>query len=185
MIRDSEFISTPNVPGPTKEEVRCLVLCKSQIKKEDIVVDVGCGTGGLTLGFAKIAKKVYSIDKNPEAIEITQKNLIKHELIHKVKLIGSDAVSAIVDMEKFDVLMIGGSGGDLHEIIHLSIPKLKKGGRIIVTAILMETKMEAIQTFNELSIGFEIIEVNVSKGKIIDRGTMMFAQNPIAIIYTI
>lgn len=185
MIRDSDFITHPNIPGPTKEEIRCLVLCKSQIKKGDTVVDVGCGTGGLTLGFANIAKKVFAIDKNPEAIDITRQNLIRHNLINNVELIELDAVSAIKDIATFDILMIGGSGGDLHEIIDLGVSKLKKGGKIIVTAILMETKVEAIQKFNELNIDFEMVEVNVSKSKTINRGTMMFAQNPIAIIYTI
>ena len=52
MISDADFIKNPNIPGPTKEEIRCLVMCKSQVSKEDTVVDVGCGTGGLTLEFA-------------------------------------------------------------------------------------------------------------------------------------
>ena len=53
MIKDQDFIKNPKVPGPTKEEVRCIVICKSGVKPEDVVVDIGCGTGGLTLEFAK------------------------------------------------------------------------------------------------------------------------------------
>ncbi len=57
MIQDHEFISFKEVPGPTKEEIRCLLLCKSEVSNEDIVVDIGCGTGGITTDFAKVAKK--------------------------------------------------------------------------------------------------------------------------------
>ena len=64
MINDQNFIKIPDVPGPTKEEIRCLVICKSSVKSEDVVVDIGCGTGGLTVEFAKRAKTVYSIDLN-------------------------------------------------------------------------------------------------------------------------
>ena len=71
MIKDQEFIKNPNVPGPTKEEVRCIVICKSDVKPTDVIVDIGCGTGGLTLEFAKRAKTVYSIDINPDAIVTT------------------------------------------------------------------------------------------------------------------
>ena len=71
MIRDEDFIQSKEVPGPTKEEVRCLVMCKAQISSRDVVLDVGCGTGGLTVESAQRAHKVIAIDKNPEAIAIT------------------------------------------------------------------------------------------------------------------
>lgn len=185
MFKDSDFITNPNVPGPTKEEIRCLVICKSNVKNDDVILEIGCGTGGLTLEFAKRSKKVYSVDKNPEAIEITRKNLINKGLSDKVELFEDEALNIIESMEKFDVLMIGGSGGDLSSIIEMGAQKLNSNGRIILTAILMETKTEAISKLKELDFEVEIVEVNVSKGRILDRGTMMFAQNPIAIIYTI
>ena len=70
MIKDEDFIQSKSVPGPTKEEIRCLVMCKGQISHQDIVLDVGCGTGGLTLESARRAKKVFALDKNPEAIAL-------------------------------------------------------------------------------------------------------------------
>lgn len=185
MFKDSDFKTSPNVPGPTKEEIRCLVICKSNVKKDDIVVEIGCGTGGLTLEFAKRSKKVYSTDKNPEAVKITRENLLEQELLDNVNLYEEDALSLLESAPKFDILMIGGSGGDLYPIIEKASTKLNPGGRIIVTAILMETKTQSISKLKELGFKVEIIEVNISKGRIIDRGTMMFSQNPIAIIYTI
>ncbi len=185
LIKDSDFITSPEVPGPTKEEIRCLVMCKSHPRKGDIVVDVGCGSGGLTLGFAQRVNKVYAIDQNPQAVDITRKNLIKHDLHHKVELIENDALSSIKDLENFDIMMIGGSGGDIKQIIELGSKKLNKNGRIIITAILLETKVESIQKLKELGFDVEIVDINISRGKIIDRGTMMYAQNPISVIYTI
>lgn len=185
MFKDSDFKTSPNVPGPTKEEIRCLVICKSNVKKDDIVVEIGCGTGGLTLEFAKRSKQVYSTDKNPEAVKITRENLLEQELLDNVNLYEEDALNLLESTPKFDILMIGGSGGDLYPIIEKASTKLNPGGRIIVTAILMETKTQSIYKLKELGFEVEIIEVNISKGRIIDRGTMMFSQNPIAIIYTI
>ncbi|MDO8869888.1 MAG: precorrin-6Y C5,15-methyltransferase (decarboxylating) subunit CbiT [Methanobacteriaceae archaeon] len=185
MFRDSDFKTKKDVPGPTKEEIRCLVICKSKVKKDDTVVEIGCGTGGLTLEFTKRSKQVYSIDKNPKAVKLTRENLLKHELLDNVKLFEDDALSVLNSIPKFDILMIGGSGGDLYSIIEKASTKLNPGGRIIVTAILMETKTQSISKLKELGFEVEIIEVNISKGRIIDRGTMMFSQNPIAIIYTI
>ncbi len=99
MIRDEDFIKNPNVPGPTKEEIRCIVMCKSNVTKNDVVVDIGCGTGGLTLEFAKRAKKVYSIDMNRNAIETTRQNLEKHGLSENVDVIEGNGLDVLDKIE--------------------------------------------------------------------------------------
>ena len=184
MIDDSEFISSDEVPGPTKEEIRCLLLCKSEASSNDIVVDIGCGTGGITTEFAKIVKKVIAIDKNPKAIELTSKNIQKHNVDKKVDLIESDGISALKSIENIDIAIVGGSGGDLENILQIISSKLNPNGRIIITAILVDTKTQAINKLKELSFKPKIIEVNISKGKVLERGVMMEALNPIAIIYS-
>ena len=185
MIKDEDFISLKEVPGPTKEEIRCLVICKSQVSSNDLVVDIGCGTGGITTEMAKKAKKVIAIDKNPKAIELTQKNIEKHEVYEKVDLIKNDGISALNSIGSIDIAIVGGSGSenDLDEILELAISKLNPNGRIIITAILINTKLKAIEKLKQKNITPEIIEVNISKGNILERGVMMKAENPIAIIY--
>ena len=179
---DDEFIKNSNVPGPTKEEVRCLVMCKSQVSKDDVVVDVGCGTGGLTLEFAKRAKKVYAIDKNPEALNTTFKNLQKHELHEGVDLIEADGTEVLDNLTPFDVLMVGGSGGKMDSLLEKGYKNLKSGGRIVVTSILLETPSEAIRVMKDLGMDVDVVGVSISKGRISERGTMMVARNPIIIV---
>ena len=182
MIPDNEFITSKDVPGPTKEEIRCLVICKSDVSTDDIVVDIGCGTGGLTLEFAKRAKKVYAIDKKIEALNLTLKNLENHNLEHKVEIIHKDALNALKNISRFDILMIGGSKGDLPLIIEEGYKKLNDRGKIIVTSILIETPLEAIQNMKKMGMEIEIVNATISKGEIIERGTMMIANNPINIV---
>nr|WP_084790013.1 precorrin-6Y C5,15-methyltransferase (decarboxylating) subunit CbiT [Methanobacterium congolense] len=182
MTPDNEFIKNSNVPGPTKEEVRCLVMCKSQVSKADVVVDVGCGTGGLTLEFAKRAKKVYAIDKNPEALKTTFKNLQKHGLDDGVDLIEADGTEVLDNLPPFDVLMVGGSGGKMDYLLKRGYKKLKSGGRIVVTSILLETPSEATMVMKDLGMEVDVVGVSISKGKISARGTMMVARNPITIV---
>ncbi len=179
---DNEFIKNSNVPGPTKEEVRCLVMCKSQVSKADVVVDVGCGTGGLTLEFAKRAQKVYAIDKNPEALNTTFKNLQKHDLDDGVDLIEADGTEVLDNLPPFDVLMVGGSGGKMDSLLKRGYKNLKSGGRIVVTSILLETPIETIKAMKDLGMEVDVVGVSISKSKISARGTMMVARNPITIV---
>jgi cobalt-precorrin-6B (C15)-methyltransferase len=182
MIKDDDFIKNPEVPGPTKEEIRCLVMCKSQVSGDDTVLEIGCGTGGLTVEFAKRAVKVYSLDKNPAALEVTRKNLIKHGVEHNTRLVKGDALKILEDMPDFEVLMVGGSSGELPLIIKKGYKKLKTDGRIVVTSILLETKVEAVETMLGLGMVPDVVEVSVSKGRITERGTMMICRNPVTII---
>ncbi|MCC7551450.1 MAG: precorrin-6Y C5,15-methyltransferase (decarboxylating) subunit CbiT, partial [Methanobacterium sp.] len=182
MIKDEDFIQSKEVPGPTKEEVRCLVMCKAHISKEDVVLDVGCGTGGLTVESAQRAQEVIAIDKNPEAISLTQRNIIKHKLLEKVRLIEGDALSVLTELASFDVLLVGGSSGDLPQIISRGYEKLNYNGRLIITSILLETRVEAVEAIKKLNMTPEVVEVTIAKGKVTDRGTMMMGRNPIAII---
>lgn len=185
MIPDEDFIKDDKVPGPSKEEIRCLVLCKADPVGDEIVADVGCGTGGFTLEFAKRAHRVYAIDKDPQAIKITRENLIKHGLEEKVKLINDDAEKALKRLGDLDIIIIGGSGGRLSKIMEVGAGKLTGHGRIIVTSILLETKLEAVHTLKKLGFKPGIIDVNIARGHSMGRGTMMLANNPISIIWGI
>jgi cobalt-precorrin-6B (C15)-methyltransferase len=182
MIPDQEFIKNPDIPGPTKEEIRCVVICKSKVTAQDTVADIGCGTGGLTLEFAKRAKKVYAVDKNPEALKLTEKNLKKHNLTEKVDLIRGDAPGVLDLIPQVDILMVGGSSGELPPILKKGYKKLKSNGKIIVTSILIETRFEAVKTLRELELNPDVVEIFISKGHHLERGTMMLAQNPVSII---
>ncbi|MDD5960565.1 MAG: precorrin-6Y C5,15-methyltransferase (decarboxylating) subunit CbiT [Methanobrevibacter wolinii] len=183
MFEDSDFIKNCEVPGPTKEVIRALLVYEADIKKSDVVVDIGCGTGGLTVEFASRAKQVYSIDKNPNAIEVTKANLNKLlKTEENVSLINDDAVNALENIDNIDIAIIGGSGKELYPILDLVDEKLNSKGRIFITAILLDTKVEAIDKLKELGYNPKIMEINVSKGRVLDRGTLMKAENPISII---
>lgn len=182
MLDDMDFIKSCDVPGPTKEAIRAIILYKSDVKDTDNVVDVGCGTGGITCEFAQRANTVTSIDINPEAIEITRKNLNKFGLGENVTLICDDGANAVKNIDNIDIAIVGGSGRQLENILDLIDSKLNSNGRIIVTAILVDTKVEAVNKLKELNYNPKIMEVNISNGRVLDRGIMMMSENPIAII---
>lgn len=182
MLEDMDFIKSCDVPGPTKEAIRAIILYKSEVSSKDKVVDCGCGTGGITCEFSQRANEVISIDTNPEAIEITKKNLKKFGLGDNVTLINDNGANALKDIDNIDIAIVGGSGRELENILNIIDAKLNSKGRIIITAILVDTKIEAINKLKELNYNPKLMEVNISNGRVLDRGVMMISENPIAII---
>jgi cobalt-precorrin-6B (C15)-methyltransferase len=92
------------------------------------------------------------------------------------------APEALTDLPAVNVVIIGGTK-NLKEIAAVSYGKLKEHGRIVVNAILLETGVTALDAIKKAGfVEIEVTQINVSKGKVIDSGTMMLARNPITII---
>jgi len=59
--------------------------------KNKIVIDLGCGTGILSIGAALLgAKKVFAVDIDKESIEIGKKNALKLNVNKKIKWVNLD-----------------------------------------------------------------------------------------------
>lgn len=186
-VPDDYFIQDENVPGPTKEEVRVLTISKARLNEGDIVIDVGCGTGGLTVEAAlQVGSKgkVYALDEDPVAVKLTLSNVEKFSLQNNVVVKQGKAPEGLTDFPVADAVLVGGTM-NLREILQVVQSKLKPDGRIVVNAILLETATTAIDELKKLGFrNVDVTSVSVSKGKQIKSGTMMLARNPITIVST-
>ncbi len=183
-IPDSEFEREEDVPI-TKEEVRTIQISKAQLDVGDIVYDVGCGSGSISIEAAlQIGNSgiVHAIDFDPKAIELTKKNLKKFE-IDNVSIILGNAKEKILGLPQADAIFIGGTGGDTKEIIELCKDKLKKGGRIVIGVILIETLFSVIKVLDEIKFSsVDITQITIAKSRKTSTGTMMLARNPVTVI---
>lgn len=181
-IPDELFERTEQVPI-TKEDVRALVLSKLRLKENSSAIDIGCGSGSITVELCLQTKdnKVYAIDFEEKATELTRKNLLKFGL--KAEVILSKAQDILPTLPQVDAIIIGGTWGNIEQIIRLSIDKLKKGGRLVIDTILIETMYKALTTINEASLDeVDITQVIIAKARKVTTGTMMLARNPVLII---
>ena len=149
-IEDSEFIRG-KVPM-TKAEIRAMVMVKAAIQDNDIVADIGAGTGSLTIEAALCAKsgKVFAIEKNPEGIQLIKQNAEKFGYQNIIAIEGS-APDAMDGLPPLDVIIIGGTSGNMHKILDNAENLLKKGGRIVLTAVTAETTGEVENSKTALS----------------------------------
>ena len=61
--------------GPTQDEIMAVSLFKMGITANDTVLDLGCGTGKVSIAAAGRAKKVYAIDRRRRQLCTQQKRL--------------------------------------------------------------------------------------------------------------
>ena len=81
-IPDELFERTEKVPI-TKEEVRVIQISKARLRPGQLVYDVGCGSGSISIEAAiqvESSGKVLAIDYDENAIELTKKNVEKFGL---------------------------------------------------------------------------------------------------------
>ena len=183
-IPDELFDRVEDVPI-TKEEVRVIQVSKARLSSGQTVYDVGCGSGSISIEAAHqvgSSGKVFSIDIDPNAVELTKKNLEKFQ-ISNVSVILGNAMQKINELPIADAIFIGGTGGETAEIVKLCESKLKQGGRIVIGTILVETLYSVLNIMEKLSFSsVDIIQVTISKSKKTSTGTMFLARNPVTII---
>jgi cobalt-precorrin-6B (C15)-methyltransferase len=184
--------ATPGIPDDyflrgevpmTKEEVRAITISKLRLNRDSIVCDIGAGTGSLTIEAGLVAKKgeVWAVEKNSEGVELIKENKDSFGL-DNVKVISGEAPTVLVDLPALDRVIIGGSGGNLAEILEIVDQKLVANGRIVINAITLETLLEAKEGLKDLDYDLDIVTVNIARTEEVGSYHMLKGQNPVYII---
>ena len=164
----------------TKQEVRAAVLAKLGVGPEEICWDIGTGTGSVAVELALQARAVWAVERNREALRIAERNREKHGAWN-LHLKEGRAPETLEGLPKPDAVFVGGSGGQLEEIIG-TIYYVNPTARICVSAIALETLQGAIECLRKLGYETEVCQIAVSRSKAAGDLTLMLAQNPVYLI---
>ena len=182
-IPDEFFLREDEVPI-TKEEVRSIVISKLRLKETNSVIDIGCGSGSITVELCLQCQKgkVFGVDLDLQAVNLTKKNLEQFKVYAEIRQ--GDAMDILESLPCVDGIVIGGTTGRTEELIDRSIKKLKNGGRLVITTILIETMFKAMKTVNESNFlkDIDFTQIIISKGRRTKTGTMLLARNPVLVI---
>lgn len=167
----------------TKQEVRSVSMSKLMPKATDLIYDIGAGTGSCSVELALIAKqgKVWAFERNPVAVELLGKN---KELfgLSNLEIIAGEALENIKTMPAPDCVFVGGSGGDLCEMLDVIYAKNSKC-RVVINAITVETLAQVAAYYKEHEdYSLEIVNVFVARGKHLGSYNLMIAQNPVYVM---
>lgn len=180
-LSDEDFIRGA-VPM-TKEEIRTVNIAKLRLEKDSVVYDVGAGTGSISIEAAiqDGSIMVYAIEKNPNGIALIKEN--KHKFkADNLEIIEGKAPEALRELPAPTHVFIGGSSGNLREIIQL-VKEKNPSVRLVMNAISLETIAEVMACIEEgLLVNPDLIQMSVSKSKNMGNHHLMMGENPIYII---
>ena len=180
-VRDGEFIRG-RVPM-TKEEVRAVSIARLQLTEDAVVWDVGAGTGSVSVEAARSGDRirVYAVEKNPEALELIRENRKKFRA-DGIRIVPGEAPGVLETLEAPTHVFIGGSSGNLQEILSCVLEK-NENARIVVNAISLETVKEVMEAAESGTLKSpEITQLTVSRSRELGRYHMMTGQNPVYIV---
>ena len=166
----------------TKQEVRAAVLAKLAVRPEDILWDVGAGTGSVSVELALTAPRgrVYAVECRPEGCALIKANREKFRTRNLV-LVEGLAPAALSDLPAPDAVFIGGSKGSLAAIVDAALDK-NPDARICVSAIALESLSAAVAALTAKGRTVQVSQIAVSRAKAVGGLHLMMAQNPIYLI---
>lgn len=182
-IEDEEFSQRkPDKGLITKKEIRVLSLYALKLQKNSTVWDVGTCTGSMAIEAAKLAPEgqIFAIEKNEADLE----NCFQNQRKFRADLTAIHG-KAPVGLETFpdpDAIFIGGTGGEMVELIQTCCQRLKAGGRIVLNAATIENLYRANEAFAQMSFQTSITHAQISRSKPILHMNRFVPLNPIYII---
>lgn len=140
----------------THETTRlCAQYLEKYVNKDDTLLDIGCGTGILSIIAAKLgANNITAIDIDEVAVRVTKENC----KINKVEelITSKTAVLSDINRNKYDLIVANIIANVIIDISSLIPYYLKAGGYLITSGIIKERKNEVIETYLNMGFTYEL-----------------------------
>ena len=170
----------------TKREIRAVSLARMQLTRRSIVWDIGAGSGSVGLEAARLCPDghVYAIEKNAGDIDNIEQNRLDWR-IGNYSVVHGKAPQFLDAWPDPDAVFIGGSGGELAELIDLCLQRLRPGGWLVMNFATLENLSTAIDTLKRLGADWDACQIQASRSSPILDMHRLQAENPVWIISAI
>lgn len=167
----------------TKQEARALSLAKLRLKPDSLVWDIGAGSGSVGLECARLAPHghVWAIEKNEGDAANARANAAQFR-VGNYTLVEGKAPAQLDSWPDPDAVFIGGSGGELGELIQLILARLKPGGRLVMNFVTLENLSTATTALEASGAAWDVVQLQASRSQPILDMHRMAAQNPVWIV---
>jgi precorrin-6Y C5,15-methyltransferase (decarboxylating) len=166
----------------TKREVRVLSLSELALRPGGVLWDIGACTGSVSIESILSVPdlRVFAVEKNEGDLINLRENQVKFRT--DFVALHAKAPEGLDTFPDPDAVFIGGSGGELEELLRICAARLSKNGRIVVNAATIENLYQAYQTLGELEFTVSVTLVQTARSKPILNLTRFEGMNPVYLV---
>jgi len=166
----------------TKDEVRAVTVHKLRLPMTGVFWDIGSGSGSVSIEAARVCPglRVIAVEKEQGRLDAIAANMRRFNA-GNVEIINGSAPEALRDLPAPDRVFIGGSGGNLGDIIKLVSEKMT-AGVVVINAASLDTLSDALGALDANGFSAEVAEISVSRSKVVAGKRLMSALNPVFIV---
>ncbi|KXG78519.1 Ribosomal protein L11 methyltransferase [Fervidicola ferrireducens] len=140
--------------GTHETAAMCLELLERYVKEGQTVIDVGCGSGILSIAAAKLgAAKVLAIDKDQVAVKVAEEN-VERNGVGQVEVVRGDGLRGT--NFKADIIVANIIADVIVEMAADAAANLKDGGFFICSGIIKDKKLPVCRALE--NAGFDVVE---------------------------
>ena len=188
-LPDRTFLSFSDRPGlMTKREIRTLLLGELGLAPGQTIWDVGAGTGSISIEIARLCpnSRVYAIEKTAAGTMLIEQNCRRLQVPNVISIYGT-APEILYRLPAPDRIVIGGSGGQLRQILGVCGGLLSPGGTIVLALATVENLNDALIWAGERARrqggwNYRLLQVQLSRSVPVGSLTRFSPLNPVTLL---
>lgn len=183
-LPDRSFLSFADRPGlMTKREIRVLVLGELALIPKAIVWDIGAGTGSVSIEIARLfpETQIYAIEQTAMGATLIEQNCRRFG-VQNIQVICSKAPDGLGPLPPPDRIFIGGSGGNLSEILAICGDRLAPNGAIVLALATLEHLSQVLDWVKAGNWHYRLLQVQISRSVPISSLTRLSPLNPVTLV---
>ena len=170
------FFAAMKLPGTaTQEENISIAMGKLDIKQAQVFLDIGCGSGAVSLAASSYTDRIYGIDRREEAVQMSRVRVPAG-----IFSLG-DAAALLPGLPDVDRCFIGGTRG-IDEFLSLLLEKAAPGCVIVADLARLGIAAHVAQMMKEAGIFQELIQIHIARGYDLGGDIALRPVNPIFMV---
>lgn len=164
------------LPGTaTQEENIHIAMGKLDIHPGNVFLDLGCGSGAVSLAASRYTDKIFVIDVRREAVQLSKARVPNGIFLH------GEASELLLDLPRIDRCFIGGTR-NVESFFPLLMSRTEKGCRIVANLARMETACQMAELMRGRGVFKELLQIHLLRGYDLAGGMGLRPVNPIFMV---
>lgn len=170
------FFAAMKLPGTaTQEENIYIAMGKLNIQRAQVFLDIGCGSGAVSLAASRYTDRIYGIDRRDEAVQICKSTVSQGQFF------SGEAAAVLPGLPEVDRCFIGGTRG-IDEFLPLLLEKAAPGCVIVADLARLGIAARVAQMMKEAGIFQELIQIHIARGYDLGGDIALRPVNPIFMV---